>query len=103
MIVILSFPIVVEIDCKQVFIVFLSLWLWKDIFSHFYGWSALKFLFKIIHIYIVRKHKKNYQHLVFRNNQKRKILFYIRNTACGSNDLITEVVIFAEDSKSSTL
>ena len=52
MIVILSFPIVVEIDCKQVFIVFLSpfLWLWKYIFSHFYGWSALKFLFKIIYI-----------------------------------------------------
>ena len=56
-----------------------------------------------LYIYIVRKHTKNYQHLVFRNNQKRKILFYIRNTACGSNDLITEVVIFAEDSKSSTL
>ena len=56
-----------------------------------------------LYIYIVRKHKKNYQHLVFRNNQKRKILFYIRNTACGSNDLITEVVIFAEDSKSLTL
>ena len=52
MIVILSFPIVVEIDCKQVFIVFLSLWLWKDIFSHIYGWSALKFLFKIIYIYV---------------------------------------------------
>ena len=50
MIVILSFPIVVEIDCKQVFIVFLTLWLWKDIFSHIYGWSALKFLFKIIYI-----------------------------------------------------
>ena len=42
-----------------------------------------------LYIYIVRKHKKNYQHLVFRNNQKRKILFYVRNTAYGSNDLIT--------------
>ena len=58
MIVILSFPIVVEIDCKQVFIVFWSLWLWKDIFSHFYGWSALKFLFKIIYIYILLENTK---------------------------------------------
>ena len=58
MIVILSFPIVVEIDCKQVFIVFLSLWLWKDIFSHFDGWSAVKFLFKIIYIFILLENTK---------------------------------------------